>query len=145
MKKSSKLKNMLLAYMGACFLVAGCATDLEKGKKYLAKGDYANAHKYYDRAVSFQTKQSQLPKWKDKRYKYKFDISHTAEAILGKAHTYKAEEKRNDALYYYFYYVQFCLRHDLNFDDKLKKIRDYMNQDKKGDEDARLDGFVSGE
>ena len=111
---------------------------MAKARKYFGQGDYPKARRYYTRALSNEKRKACLPKWTGQQYEYKFDKYDTSRAILGIADTYKQEGKHDKAVYHYFQYVQFCLRHDLNFDHAIESIRAYVSKHEQNNESETL-------
>lgn len=126
-------------------LASGCATSLEKGHRLMKKENYKKARKYYVRAMNKEKKQCSMPEWSGSRYVYRLNAQYAADAILGIANTYRAEQQPDKALYHYFHYVQFCLRHDLKCDNEIEDIRSYVTENRKGDEDVRFENLIKRE
>ena len=123
--------------------LAGCATSLEKANRFYSQGNFVKANTYFLRAVDEQKSQAVLPEWNGKGYAYHFSAPVAAAAIFGAGNCARQMQRRNLALYYYFYYVQFVTRHSLDTETQFAEIREYLrHEDANGDDAQRLNSLL---
>ena len=104
----------------------GCRTHLQKADQFLTVRNYPEAQKFYAKELAVQQAQAQLPIWNGKACNYQFNRENTRRAVWGMAQTYRETGDRDLALYYYFYYTQFSVRHGLAHETRTETWRDYL-------------------
>jgi len=116
-------------------LAAGCATNLEKASRLMQEGKYPEARQFYQRALSGEQAKAEIPAWKSNlhRYQYCFSTNTAAVAIYGIGNTYRHEQKRDEALSYYLYFVQFSKRHGRTFAKESLDIKAYIKESSTND------------
>ncbi|HNR95243.1 MAG TPA: hypothetical protein PKM67_11455 [Kiritimatiellia bacterium] len=107
-------------------LVTGCATRLEKAERLMARGEYVKARGYYQQELDIQQNNAHLPQWTGRAYRYSFVPANAAKAILGVGNSYKEQKLLDNAFYHYSYFIQFSLRHNLNFDKEISRIENWI-------------------
>ena len=106
--------------------LTGCSTPLQKADRFWAAQNYREAQKFYAQELAAQQIQAQLPVWNGKTCNYQFNKENTGRALWGMAQTFKEIGERDSALYYYFYYTQFCMRQGLSHESRSETWRDYL-------------------
>jgi tetratricopeptide (TPR) repeat protein len=134
------MKRGILVALAAA-LLAGCATELEQGNRMFAAGQYTQARQCYEKALARERARAQLPVWSGNQFRYRFKASDAAQAIVGIGNTYRAERNSARALYYYFYFTQFCLRHELDFGSQIHEVEIYIQELASGTESANTNGW----
>jgi hypothetical protein len=113
---------MLLILLG----LTGCSTPLQKADRFWAAQNYREAQKFYAQELAAQQVRAQLPAWNGKTCNYQFNKDNTGRALWGMAQTFKEMGARESALYYYFYYTQYCVRQGLSHESHTDTWKDYL-------------------
>jgi len=116
----------ILIILGLAVGLTGCMTSLQKADQFWTQKKFGEARTYYAKELAEQQQRAQLPVWNGKECRYRFNKDQAGRAIWGMAKTTRELDEREKALYYYFYFTQFCVRHGIKHEPWTEPWRDYL-------------------